>query len=107
MKYFTYILKSQKDSKHYIGHTGKDPHKRLAEHNQKSVFSTKGRTPFELIGYREFASREQAIQAEKKIKIFKTREVAQLASVLVWGTSGRGFESRLPDLFSLTTIEMP
>ena len=37
--------------------------------------------------------------------IRKVRGVAQLASVLAWGASGRKFESSHPDLFSQNSIE--
>ena len=97
MKYYTYILKSEKDNKFYVGHTGKYPHKRLKEHNQKSIVSTKGRVPFNLIYYHEFDTRQKAIQVERKLKSLHRGKWRSWLSALVWGTRGRGFESRLPD----------
>ena len=93
----TYILKSLKDNKYYVGHTGKDPNQRLLEHNQKSIFSTKGRVPFDLVYIHAFDSRQQAIQVERKLKSLNRGKWRSWLSALVWGTRGRGFESRLPD----------
>ncbi len=74
MNFYTYILRSQKDGKFYVGHTSKDPHIRLKEHNQKSTFSTKNRVPFELVYFKEFNTREEAIKLERKFKLTKRGE---------------------------------
>jgi len=50
MFYYTYILKSKKDSKIYTGYT-KDLRKRLEQHNKGLSTYTKGRGPFILIYY--------------------------------------------------------
>ena len=56
--YYTYVLKSKKDSNYYIGYT-ESLKKRLSEHNSGKVRSTKYRIPFELVYYspREMLSR--------------------------------------------------
>jgi len=55
--YFTYVLKSHKDDKLYIGYT-ENLDKRILEHNSGKVKSTKYRIPFELVYYE--ACRNQA-----------------------------------------------
>ena len=50
MFYYTYILKSKKDSKIYTEYT-KDLRKRLEQHNKGLSTYTKGRGPFILIYY--------------------------------------------------------
>ncbi|OGD56844.1 hypothetical protein A2V71_01040 [Candidatus Berkelbacteria bacterium RBG_13_40_8] len=47
-KYFLYVLKSQKDNKHYVGIT-KDIDFRVNQHNWGKVKSTKARRPLVLI----------------------------------------------------------
>jgi putative endonuclease len=68
--YYVYILKSKKDSKHYIGYTN-DLRRRLDEHNNGKSKSTKHRIPFELIYYEAYAIKSSAIRREKKLKKFK------------------------------------
>ena len=70
MKYFVYILISEKDNKYYIGQTA-DIEKRLSEHNRGKVKSTRFRTPFKLAFSEERASRIEAIKREKYFKSYK------------------------------------
>ncbi len=65
--YYTYVLKSQKDDKLYIGFTG-DLKKRLTEHNSGQVDATKQRMPFELIYYEACLDKEKAVKREKYFK---------------------------------------
>lgn len=65
--YYTYVLKSNKDEKLYIGFTG-DLKKRFAEHNQGLVESTASRRPFVLVYYEACLSKEKAIAREKYFK---------------------------------------
>ena len=62
-----YLLKSEKDGKHYIGQTA-DIECRLQEHNNGLGKSTRNRTPFRLIGYETFATREEARWREHNLK---------------------------------------
>jgi putative endonuclease len=55
--YYVYVLKSEKDNNLYIGYTI-DLKQRLVEHNTRKNFSTKGRTPFNLV-YAESCLNEQ------------------------------------------------
>lgn len=67
--FYVYILKSLKDDKIYIGFTN-NLRKRLKEHNQLKVFSTKGRGPFDLIYYEAYKNEKDAKLREKMIKHF-------------------------------------
>ncbi|MGC9048837.1 MAG: GIY-YIG nuclease family protein [Patescibacteria group bacterium] len=55
---WAYILKSKKDHKLYIGSTD-DLRKRLKQHNQGKVVSTKLHVPFELIYYEAYKSENE------------------------------------------------
>ena len=67
MYYFTYVLKSKKDGKHYTGYT-RQLRKRLTEHNNGLNRSTKDRGPFELIYFEACLSEELAIIRERQLK---------------------------------------
>ena len=57
--FFVYVLLSGKDQKYYIGFTT-DIERRLLEHNQGKVKSTKHRCPFELIYYEAYVDKRDA-----------------------------------------------
>ena len=65
--YYVYTLISNKDQKLYTGYTN-DLTRRLKEHNNKENFSTKYRTPFELIHYEAYQNKEDAKNREKFFK---------------------------------------
>jgi putative endonuclease len=65
--YYTYVLKSEKDKKLYIGFCV-DLKKRFSEHSLGKVLSTKSRRPFVLIYYEACMSKEKAIKREKYFK---------------------------------------
>ncbi|MBU4210622.1 GIY-YIG nuclease family protein [Patescibacteria group bacterium] len=65
--YYVYLIQSLKDGKYYIGQTN-DFQKRLKEHNEGKVKSTKHRTPFKLIGYEEYEKRNEARWREHSLK---------------------------------------
>ncbi len=65
--FYTYVIKSQKDGKLYIGHT-KDLIARMKEHNDGLVKSTKSRKPFKLSYYEACNILEDAIKREKSLK---------------------------------------
>lgn len=74
---YTYILKNKKDSQLYLGSTT-DLRKRLKEHNEGKVFSTKFRKPFELVYYYEaYKSESDARKREANLKL-RSRAFAQL-----------------------------
>ena len=68
MIYSVYFLRSQNDSKYYIGCTSRDPNQRLIEHNSGSVASTKYRRPFTLVWIEEFQNKKEAFNREWHLK---------------------------------------
>ena len=67
MPYFAYVIKSKIDGSLYKGHC-EDLQKRLQQHNAGQSQSIKSKTPFELVYFEEFSSREEAIIREKYFK---------------------------------------
>jgi putative endonuclease len=65
--FYTYVLKSKKDSKLYIGYSNDLKH-RLLEHNKGKVEATKARKPFELVYYEACLDEKKAIKREKYFK---------------------------------------
>jgi len=74
--HYVYILKSLKDNNLYIGSTN-DLSRRIKEHNEGKVFSTKNRVPFELIYYEAYKSESDARKRERNLKL-RSRAHAQL-----------------------------
>ncbi|MBU0612977.1 GIY-YIG nuclease family protein [Patescibacteria group bacterium] len=83
--YYVYLLKSKKDSKHYIGYTN-NLTKRLKEHNDGKVISTKSRRPLAVIYYEAYTSKVDALKREKNLKLFSK--------------SYYGLKTRLKDTFT-------
>lgn len=93
--FFTYILKSLKDGRRYIGQTD-NIFIRLKFHNDGCNPSTKNRRPFMLLCYKSFCTRVEAIRYERYLKklkggkqliieieeMLKDADVAQLAEQL-------------------------
>ena len=71
--FIVYILKSLKDNKRYIGFT-EDIERRIQEHNNGLVKSTKNRRPFALIHSESFEVKQEALNKEKFYKTGKGRE---------------------------------
>ncbi len=72
--WYIYVLKSQKDGRHYIGFTS-DLEKRLLRHNSGGNISTKHRRPLELIYSEQYEDRITALRREKEIKSWKGGEM--------------------------------
>lgn len=66
-KFYVYILKSEKDNKNYTGYT-EDLVRRLEDHNQGRVKSTKNRRPLKLIHTEIFKDKATAMKREKFLK---------------------------------------
>lgn len=66
--FYLYIIKSKKDDQLYLGYTN-DLRRRIEEHNSKFNKSTKSRTPFKLIYYEAYASKEDAVTREQNLKL--------------------------------------
>ncbi len=65
--FYTYVLKSKKDGNLYIGFST-DLKKRLSEHNEGLVASTKARRPLEIVYYEACSDKKKAIEREKSLK---------------------------------------
>ena len=72
--FFVYILKSLKDNKRYIGITS-DLDRRISEHTQGLVKSTRNRRPLILIHTEFFQTKTEAEQQEKFYKSGLGRQV--------------------------------
>jgi len=66
--WYVYILRSQKDSKTYIGSTD-DLKRRFTQHNAGEVIATKYRIPFILEAYVAVDTEEKAMALEKYFKV--------------------------------------
>jgi len=67
---YTYILKSIKDGRRYIGYTSNIA-TRLRFHNNGLNPSTKNRRPLELICFKSFATKSEAQKYERYLKSLK------------------------------------
>jgi len=65
--YFVYILRSLKDLNYYTGYTI-DFERRLNQHNNGQVTSTKNRIPFELVYFEGCFNEKDALHREKYLK---------------------------------------
>ena len=72
MTYYTYIIKSDKTGNYYFGHC-QNLSERLQRHNSANVKSTKGRRPWTLYYYEEYATKSDAYQREQFFKSFEGR----------------------------------
>lgn len=62
-----YVLKSEKDNNLYFGSTN-DLRRRLLEHNEGKVLSTKSRRPFTLKYYEAYTNESDARGRESSLK---------------------------------------
>jgi putative endonuclease len=67
--YYTYVLRSLKDGKHYTGYTH-NLRARFEEHQNGQVQSTSYRLPLEIIYYEACRSQKDAMRREKFLKTF-------------------------------------
>lgn len=74
--FYVYILKSLKDNNLYIGSTN-NLSRRLKEHNEGKCFSTKNRTPLEIIYYEAYKVESDARKRERNLKL-RSRAHTQL-----------------------------
>ena len=73
MEYFVYVLESEKDGRLYKGQTN-DIEKRVKEHNFGKTKSTKGYSPWKLVYFEKYKTREEAVLREKYFKTGSGRE---------------------------------
>ncbi|MDD5355567.1 MAG: GIY-YIG nuclease family protein [Candidatus Omnitrophica bacterium] len=74
--FYVYLLRSAKDKGIYIGFTN-NLERRIKEHNQGLVYSTKSRRPFELVYLEGYKSEKEARHRENNLKLH-SRAFAQL-----------------------------
>jgi len=67
VKFITYIIKSEKSGRFYVGHTN-NIEDRLHRHNAGSVVATRNMGPWKLVYYETFTSKLEANQRELNIK---------------------------------------
>jgi len=67
--YYTYVLKSLKDNKFYVGYT-QNIKLRFEQHNKGLVQSTKERRPLSLIYYEACVDQKDALHREKYLKTY-------------------------------------
>ena len=65
--YYTYVLRSKRDSRWYTGYTGDLP-KRFRQHNAGTIGWTRSRGPFELIYYESGMESGDAKARERYLK---------------------------------------
>ena len=86
MKYYAYIIQSQKDGRYYIGYAV-DPYLRLQRHNDGWSRSTKGYVPWKLAYTEEFDSKSQALARERQLKSWKSHKAIE--ELITLHTGGR------------------
>jgi len=74
--YYTYILKSLKNNKYYIGSTS-NLNERLSYHNLGKVKSTKLHRPWAIYYFEEIKNERDAILREREIKSWKSRAMIE------------------------------
>ena len=67
MYYYVYVLQSLKDGDNYVGYTN-NLQKRLKEHENGEVSSTKNRRPLQLVYYEGCLDQQDATKREKYLK---------------------------------------
>ena len=65
--YYTYLLKSKKDNKYYIG-SSDNLKQRFFDHCNGKVVSTKNRRPLKLVYYESYEKKQLATQRELNLK---------------------------------------
>jgi len=84
--YYVYVLKSKRDGRLHIGHTG-DLHRSINRHNGGHVTATRDQIPFEMVYYEACTDKRDALKRESYLR----------------GTYGRRFiQNRLQHYLSST-----
>ncbi len=73
----TYILKSQKNGKYYVGSTNRDVQERLEDHNSGRVAYTKNLRPWILVVNQWYDTVDEARHVERKLKSFKSKKIIE------------------------------
>ena len=72
--FYTYIIYSQSRDKYYTGFTSSTPQNRLDRHNNGMTPSTKSGIPWQVVFYKSFISKADAIKYENHLKRQKSRK---------------------------------
>lgn len=76
MKYYVYILESEKDQSYYIGYT-QGLEKRVYDHNHgRGRYSSK-KAPWNLVYWEEYDTKREAIIRERQIKKWKSKKLIE------------------------------
>ncbi len=67
MYYYVYVLLSETDGRFYTGYSS-NLRKRITDHNEGKVISTKSRTPFRLVYFEGCLNQQDATRREKYLK---------------------------------------
>ncbi len=73
MAYILYILRSERDSSFYIGHTA-NVAERLRRHNEGRSPYTRAKIPWSLVHKEEYLTRSEAVNRERELKSKKSRD---------------------------------
>lgn len=76
MSHFVYILQSEENDRYYVGRS-QNPERRLEHHNTTSTGFTSRYRPWELVFTQEFATKEEAVEAEQLIKSWKSKKMTR------------------------------
>ena len=71
--FYVYLIQSKEYGTFYIGHSN-NTQARLKDHNRGKCKYTKNKGPWELLAYKEFATRALAMAEEKRLKKLKNRQ---------------------------------
>jgi putative endonuclease len=71
--HYLYLIESKTYDKYYVGQTS-DLEDRLQRHNENRCKYTKSKGPWDLIEYKMFRTRSEAMKEEKRLKKTKNRE---------------------------------
>ena len=71
--FYVYILRSKVDNKFYTGFSS-DLKRRLKDHKDGNVTSTKNRRPLKLFYYEAYKDKESALKREKFLKTTKGKQ---------------------------------
>ena len=87
IKFVTYILRSEKNGRYYVGHTS-DMSERLLYHNTGKVAATKNKGPWTIAYIEEYESKLKTNQRELEIKSKKTKRyieyLIEMRKLLSW-----------------------
>ena len=75
-KGYVYILQSERNGSYYIGSTD-NVERRISEHQNGIVKSTRNLRPFILKFFMEYDSLTEARKAEYKLKSYKSRKIVE------------------------------